>query len=495
MPFFRINPDRSRTLRVLASIVAIRMASWMAGAASSFLPDGGEYLPTGPQPGDQTAPAVAISPDGGFLVWQDSSGNGDGGGIKARRIGKTFAGSLPAFWVNQNASVLNGAPDVALLSDGGAVVAWQAGPLGRPGIYARFLRPMTSATPSFAGPEIEIAPAGKTANQLPRLARLSDGSVILTWTSQGMDGDMASVAVQKLTALGEKVGAAFVANVTTVGNQRSPSVTPLADGNFAVAWIGENHRFDRSADVFARVFSASGFALTGEVRLNSSTNVCATPAIAALPSGGFAAAWAEFDYEDPANGWDVLAGSFDSNGVAQRTPDRINAYRLSSQLNPRLAVAGDTVLATWTSLGQDGFREGVFGRFLTATADVADDEFGLNETVVSQQLEPSVASDGVNHFVAAWTSFVSLEAGFDVIARKFARPAAVVALSQTISVTQEGIQLHWNSETGAHYQVERSVNLGVWSSEGGVRTATGTTDSVTLPLNSTSSFFRIVRLP
>jgi hypothetical protein len=310
-----------------------------------------------------------------------------------------------------------------------------------------------------------------------------------------MDGDLAGVAVQKLTSSGQKVGTAFLANTTTAGNQRSQSVTPLADGGFAVAWIGENQRFDRSADVFARIFSASGFALTGEVRLNSSTNICATPTIAALPTGGFVAAWTEFDYEDPANGWDVLAGAYDHSAVSQRIPERINAYRLSSQLNPRLAVAGDTALATWTSMGQDGYREGVFGRFLTVTGEVADDEFGLNETVVSQQLQPAVASDGANRFVAAWTSFASLEAGFDVVARKFARPAAIVALSQSITVTAEGIQLRWNTELGARYQVERSPNLGIWNSEGGVRTAGGTTDSVTLPLNSTSSFFRIVRLP
>ena len=495
MPFHRINPVRSGALRILAAVAAVRMVSWMAGAASGFLPDGGEYLPAGPQPGDQTAPAVAVSPDGGYLVWQDSSGNGDGSGIRARRIGKNFSGSLPAFWVNSNATIINEAPDVALLNDGGAVFAWQGGPLGRPGIYARFLHPVTSATPNFVAADVEIAAPGNTPNQNPKLARLSDGSVVVAWSNIGLDGDLSGVFVQKLSANGQKVGTPFAVNVTTAGNQRSPSLTQTADGGFAVAWIGENQRFDRSADVFARVFSSSGFPLTGEVRLNAGTNICGMPSIAGLPGGGFAAAWTELDSEDLATGWDVFSATFDSSATALLAPQRINAYQLADQLAPRIAVAGDTVLATWTSYGQDGYKEGVFGRYLAISGEVADDEFGLNDTVISVQKEPTVASDGVNRFVAAWTSFQSLDAGFDVIARKFVKPASIVALRASMAITPEGARLEWNTEIGGRYQVQRSGDLNQWSVESASRTAASTSDSLVLPVTSSSSFFRIVRLP
>lgn len=495
MPLNRINPDGSKSLRILASIMAVGMVSWVAGAATSFLPDGGEYLPTGPMAGDQTAPAIAFSTDGGFMVWQDSAGNGDGAGIRARRIGKTLSGSLPAFWVNSNATFINEAPDVALLSDGGAVFAWQAGPLGRPGIYARFMRPMTTTAPAFVAGDVEIVAGGSSQNQTPKLARLSDGSVVVAWANVGQDGDLSGILVQKLTANGQKTGTPFIANITTEGNQRNPAITATTDGGFTVAWVGESQRFDRSADVFARVFSPSGFPLSGEIRLNAGTNICSTPNLAALPNGGFVAAWAELDGEDLANGWDIVAGSYDISGVAQRIPERINSFRRSNQTNPRISVAGDTVLATWTSLNQDGYREGVFGRFLATTGEVADDEFGLNQTVVSQQKESAVASDGANRFVAAWTSFQSLNNGFDVVARKFAKPASIVALQSTLEITPNGARLGWNTEIGGRYQVQRSANLNDWNADGSSRTATGTSDSVVVPLDSVSSFFRIVRLP
>ena len=495
MSFLRINPERSRSLRILASILAVPVVSWVAGAATAFLPDGGEYLPSGPLPGDQTAPAVAFSSDGGFLVWQDSSGNGDGAGIRARRIGKTLTGSFPSFWVNSNPAFINEAPDVALLGDGGAAFVWQGGPLGRSGIYARFLRPMTTTSPNFATEDVEIAAAGGNINQFPRITRLLDGSVVVTWTNVGQDGDLAGVAVQKLSPAGQKIGSPFFANVTTAGNQRSPSIAATLDGGFAIAWIGENQRYDRSADVYARVFSSSGFPLSGEVRLNASTNLCSAPSITALPSGGFVAAWSEYDFEDVASGWDVVASAYDASAAALRSPGRINAYRLSNQINPRVAVAGDTILATWTSDGQDGSREGVFGRYLAVTGEVADDEFGLNDTVISQQKEPTVASDGVGRFVAAWTSFQSVSNGFDVIARKYVKPASIVALQSSLELTANGARVGWSTETGARYQVQRSAALTSWSNDGAARTAAGSSDSVTVPLNSVSSFFRIVRLP
>jgi len=261
MPLNRINPDGSKSLRILASIMAVGMVSWVAGATTSFLPDGGEYLPTGPMAGDQTAPAIAFSTDGGFLVWQDSAGNGDGAGIRARRIGKTLSGSLPAFWVNSNSTFINEAPDVALLADGGAVFAWQAGPLGRPGIYARFMRPMTTTSPSFVASDVEIVAGGSTQNQTPKLARLTDGSVVVAWANVGQDGDLSGILVQKLTATGQKTGTPFVANITTEGNQRNPAITATTDGGFTVAWVGENQRFDfrRTSTPASLVHPASRF--------------------------------------------------------------------------------------------------------------------------------------------------------------------------------------------------------------------------------------------
>ena len=42
----------------------------------------------GSLPGDQVLPDVAITPAGGFVVWQDNVTDGSGWGVSARTVGQ-----------------------------------------------------------------------------------------------------------------------------------------------------------------------------------------------------------------------------------------------------------------------------------------------------------------------------------------------------------------------------------------------------------------------
>jgi hypothetical protein len=86
-------------------------------------------------------------------------------------------------------------------------------------------------------------------------------------------------------------------------------------------------------------------------------------------------------------------------------PFRINSYLFGDQYQPRLASCANGVLAVWTSLGQDGDREGVFGRFLAGGNQVSGPEFQVNTTTISQQLDPEVEWNGVDRFLVVWSSF------------------------------------------------------------------------------------------
>ena len=501
MPFRSLNilKLQQTCCRLLGS--AVLLSVFHLSGASGFLPDGGEASVVGSLFADQTAPAIALSTEGGYIVWQDSAGNGDGSGIRARRINRTLTGSLPAFWVNSRTTGIHETPQVALLADGGAVFVWRGGPLGHQGIFARFLKSGSGSTPVFGGEDVEIAPAGGAQNNDPAVVRLADNSVVVTWSSYGSDGSLYGVQAQRLSGSGDKLGSAFQVNVTTQYNQRAAAVTALANGGFAVGWVSENQRFDKSADVFARTFSPAGVGLTGEMRLNTGTNVCSYPSLVGLPNGGFVAAWSEFDFITIANGWDVYARAFDDNGVASQPSTRLNTYLPFDQLAPKLSIAGDAILAVWTSFAQDGSREGVFGRYISLTAQPVDDEFGLNQTVVSQQKDPVVASDGTSRFLAAWTSFKSVASGFDLVSRKFVRPASVAAVQCAVVKLVDaaghpnGIQLNWQGVAGGNYQLQRSDNMTAWENSAVTLTVSGTSNSVTLPVSQSGGFFRIVSLP
>jgi hypothetical protein len=55
-------------------------------------------------------------------------------------------------------------------------------------------------------------------------------------------------------------------------------------------------------------------------------------------------------------------------------------------------------LVVWTSLGQDGSREGVYGQFVHSDGSLVGGEFRVNTTTIGQQMQPAVVSDGVGQF-------------------------------------------------------------------------------------------------
>ena len=83
-------------------------------------------------------------------------------------------------------------------------------------------------------------------------------------------------------------------------------------------------------------------------------------------------------------------------------------------------------LVTWTSLGQDGSREGVYGQLVHNNGTLPGGEFRVNTTTISQQMQAAVASDGANQFLAVWTSYTGTANSFDLYAQRYANVSAVL---------------------------------------------------------------------
>ena len=58
-----------------------------------------------------------------------------------------------------------------------------------------------------------------------------------------------------------------------------------------------------------------------------------------------------------------------------------------------VSIARDYMIV-WTSLGQDGSREGVFGQFVHENGTPVGGEFQVNTTTINRQMQPVVTSDG-----------------------------------------------------------------------------------------------------
>lgn len=405
----------SRPLTALAGGLTL-----LAGPALAELvlaPQGTEFTLSRALVGDQTKPDLSLAADGGYVVWQDNSVDGDGLGVMAAKLNASFS-PIPTrmFRVNQATAGDQEAPVVQLLAGGGAVFVWQGGPLGQQDIWARVINP----DGLFLTGDIRVNTFTAGQQLGPRVTRLADGSVVVVWSSVGQDGHMQGVFGQRMSATGEKLGGEFQVNQFNAYNQRTPAIASLEDGTFVVAWVSEQQRFENSVDVFARRFAADTSPVTDERRLNLGTNnICANPVVAPGWAGGFMAAWSERDTSDRTNMWDVVMGSYDAGAELLGSVVLAHQHRPHNQFAPRIAALGGTRLVVWSSLWQDGSREGVFGRMVGQFGPLSD-EFRINTTTASRQIEPVVAADGAGRFLVAWAGFVGGAASFEILGQRFA---------------------------------------------------------------------------
>lgn len=477
-------------------ILGLAVGLTNAAFANSFSPQGGEYSISGPSPGDQTAPSVAIAPIGGWVVWQDNGLARAGIGIAARRLDSNLNPLGNTIHVNRTAAD-NEKPQVSVLNDGGAAVVWQGGKLGFQNVYARFLKP----DGGFAGNDILVSRApGKQTTRITTnwmvmrnnkvrartmrvseivaanvertggacIATLADGSVVVAYASgrkvvtstpvltervrrigrryvtnsvltsvTGSSDTMQDIYFQRFSATGDKLGSEVRANQFAPFNQRSPAIAARPDGSFVLVWTSElqgrangdpsinaymvsgkipDTSLSHQMDIVARAFDANGEALGAEFVVNTDDNLCSNPSVAQLPGGGFTVAWTQKD-QVRENSLDIYARSFGPDSVGLGSAFRVNGYTYGDQHTPRIASAPGGQLVVWTSLAQDGSREGVFGRWLSGGA-LADNEFRVNTTTLLRQFHPAVAADSGNRAVVIWSSYQT-QAGFDLFGQRF----------------------------------------------------------------------------
>lgn len=418
-----------------------------------YQPNGAQYAIIGSLPGDQTRPQVAVSRSGGYVVWQDNVTDGNGIGISARRLDANFSGDRNIFRVNDQAEGDQENPSIALLKSGGAVITWQGGAQGKQDIRARFI----GADNTFLTGDLVVNTFTEGQQGDPVVACLADGSVVVLWSSSAQDGSMQGLYAQRFTGTGERLGGEFQVNETTLWNQRNPALAPLPNGNFAVVWVnelGSDLTGEFQVTLNGRVFTPTG-PLASEFRVNAGTNVCSSPSIAAMTGGGFMIAWAQRAPALSADSWDIYCRSFDNVGSPKSLGPRVNAQIIGDQYAPCLAGGGEECLLIWTSMGQDGSREGVYGRFLSNTGIIYSDEFRVNAGTASRQITPVVTSDGSGQFLAVWANYLGGSESFDLYAQRFqadTRPVMQPEPPYINALSSSELLISWPEQTGLNLQ-------------------------------------------
>jgi len=417
----------------------------LSAQTNYYSTNGTEYAVIGALPGDQVFPDVAVTPAGGYVVWQDNLTDGNAWGVSARRLDSTLSGTLGTFRVNVTGAGSQENPRVAQLKGGGAVFVWQGGTPGFQHIYARFL----NSTNTFVSTnDVQVNTFSNNFQINPAVAVLNNSNVVVVWASYGeaKSNSMQDVYGQILSPTGNKIGGEFLINQFINFNQRTPSVAALPGGGFVVAWVSEQERVAApvmtanssvivtastiasiapSVDIYARTFGSNGAAAGNEFLVNTDSNPCANPVVAAAADGSFLIAWTARDLANSQNSLDIYGRTFTGSATGG-TVFYINSHLYGDQYAPRISALGLDYLVTWTSLAQDGSREGVYARFVHSTGTLTGGEFRVNTTTISQQMQPSVASDGAGQFLVVWTSFNGLPDQFDLYAQRYINVAAML---------------------------------------------------------------------
>ena len=249
-------------------------------------PLGGEFRVNTHTTGTQFVRSVASDPAGNVVVvWQSSGQDGSGSGIFAQRYASTGDPMGGEFQVNTYTPHNQGGASVSMDALGNFVVVWNGQRSVAAGwdIFAQ--RYTSSGMP--LGAEFRVNTYTSNDQIGPVIASNSGGDFVVVWQSK--DGNQDGIFGQRFSSSGGKLGTEFRVNTATAFNQYIPSVASDPDGNFVVAWQGQNPGY---LDVFAQRYSSSGVPLGGPWRVNTyvSTNQI-YPAMSTDPVGNFIVTW------------------------------------------------------------------------------------------------------------------------------------------------------------------------------------------------------------
>lgn len=444
-----------RSLKTCAAVCCV--IALTAGAEAAVInKEGIEHRILLSLPGAQMNPQLSFNSNGGYLITQDNTVDGTGLGIRVRKYYADFSGARGTMLANTTIKGDQRDGKVALLGNGGAVITWLTPHATGAKVAVRFLGP----TGVFAGPETFVSSETAWAHYDPAVAVLKDDSVVIAWTSMDQDGHMQGIYAQRFSNTGLKLGNEIKVAQTSLFNQRSAAVSGLSNGNFVVTWVSEHQRSPNSFDVYGRIFTSVGAPVGGEFRITTSDNVCANPVIGSLQDNGFVVAWSERKFNPGPDGWDIRVRTFDLSGQPQLHEQTVNQKIRGDQYVPGLATLNGKIFLIWTSMGQDGFDEGVFGRVMDYAGVFETAEFQINTTTLSKQVQPTITSDGIDTFVVAWSSFTGMAASYDLFAQRYTLNVAATLPAPIppflAALSQKKIAVTWPDFLGEnveHYEI------------------------------------------
>lgn len=321
------------------------------------------------------APAVGMDAVGNFVVtWYSRPPSGSSYVVNARRFNAVGTARGNAFAVTLEAAGAR-SHDVAMEDDGDFVVVWQREASGQALRDQDIRARRYNASGIAQGTEIQVSefpdvmPTRQARGLDPAIALLPDGGFVVAWTAAVFEIVDQNIRARVFGSDGLPQGDEFRAAAPRDPNatfEGGASVAANSSGEFVITWTEgpldlEDDGFDSNNDlaISARRFNALGTAIGA--RLNVATvvegfghtfgGVFDAPSVAMDDDGEFVVAW-QFDDEADLNHLQILARRYGAadNPVGELLTVNTNPDDGSNGSPTALAIQADgDFFATWST--------------------------------------------------------------------------------------------------------------------------------------------------
>jgi len=196
------------------------------------------------------------------------------------------------------------------------------------------------------------------------------------------------------------VGPEFRVNTYTGGDQQRASVATDAAGNFVVVWDGPGDGV--GPGIFGQRFSIAGIPLGPEFRVNTyTTGMQTNPSVASDASGNFVVVWTSEGQDGTGDG--VFGQRYDASGGALGPEFRVTTNTNDDQRWPAVAMdSSGSFVVVWGDYFPS-FPPDVFGQRFDSSGSPLGTAFRVNSSTGFGAFLPKVATDSLGNFVVAWT--------------------------------------------------------------------------------------------
>jgi len=371
-------------------------AGALAVASDAPLRQGPELQVNVTTQGMQRAPSVAILPDGGFMVaWEDNyqaiygrlyDGAGNPRGGEIR---------LNATTGTQGQSVVR----LAASPTGEIMAVWNNGLHATARLFGSDGQPLGGEIPLSSRPY---------SQSHPDVVADPAGGFLVVWRDSGAVGVTATLRAQRFDVHGGRVGDEIEVDL----GGSTPRVAASPSGGFLVAWLADGAG-SLDTDIRARRLAPSGQPLGPAFRVNEEGGVRrrgynATAIPVFHPGGGFSVVWTTYVFSGISGTPGLFAHSYGPDGSPAAIVQLAGVAAAEAFTFPAATTlpSGDTLLI-WNEWNRPEDPDGgLLGRIFDPSWQPRGDEFRVNAYTPDLQIEPAVAVDAAGNAVVAWGSGV-----------------------------------------------------------------------------------------